>query len=116
VAAFLKMDLFASHLCPRVMAMDNGACVGEIQDLCVAMGTLIMLAAICSPWQNGGAKASVKYLTRLMRKLVLKYGGDWAEHLHEALIVVRICFRTATRLSPFKSSTGDSRSSPQSAA
>jgi hypothetical protein len=34
--------------------------------------------------------ASVKYLTRLMRKLVLQYGGDWAEHLYEALIVVRI--------------------------
>jgi hypothetical protein len=102
VAAFLNMDLFASHLCPRVMVMDNDACVKEVQDLCVAMGTLIMLAAICSPWQNGGAKASVKYLTRLMRKLVLQYGGDWAEHLYEALIVVRICFRTATRLSPFE--------------
>jgi hypothetical protein len=102
VAAFLKMDLFASHLCPRVMVMDNDACVGEVQNLCVAMGTLIMLAAICSPWQNGGAEASVKYLTRLIRKLVLQYGGDWAEHLYEALIVVRICFRTATRLSPFE--------------
>jgi hypothetical protein len=101
-AAFLKMDMFASHLCPRVMVMDNDACVGEVQDLCVAMGTLIMLAAMCSPWQNGGAEASVKYLTRLMRKLVLQYGGDWAEHLYEALIVVRICFRTAKRLSPFE--------------
>jgi hypothetical protein len=30
VAAFLKMDLFASHLCPRVMVMDNDACVGEV--------------------------------------------------------------------------------------
>jgi hypothetical protein len=68
----------------------------------VAMGTPIMLAAICSPWQNGGAEVSVKYLTRLMRKLVLQYGGDWAKHLYEALIVVRICFRTATRLSPFE--------------
>jgi hypothetical protein len=102
VAAFLKMDLFASHLCPRVMVMDNDACVGEVQDLCVAMGTLIMLAAICLPWQNGDAEASIKYLTRLMRKLVLQYGGDWAEHLYEELIVVQICFRTAMRLSPFK--------------
>jgi hypothetical protein len=102
VAAFLKMDLFASHLCPRVLVMDNDACVGEVQDLCVAIGTLIMLAAICSPWQNGGAEASVKYLARLMLKLVLQYGGDWAEHLHEALIVVQICFETATRLSPFE--------------
>jgi hypothetical protein len=49
VAAFLKMDLFASHLCLRVMVMDNDACVGEVQNLCVAMATLIMLAAICSP-------------------------------------------------------------------
>jgi hypothetical protein len=100
VAAFLKMDLFASHLRPRVMVMDNDACVGEAQDLCV--GTLIMLVAICSPWQNGGAEALVKYLTRLMRKLVLQNGGDWAEHLYEALIVMRICFQTATRLFPFE--------------
>jgi hypothetical protein len=31
------------------MVMDNDAGVREIQDLCVSMGTLIMLAAICSP-------------------------------------------------------------------
>jgi hypothetical protein len=41
-------------------------------------------------------------LTRLMRKLVLQYDGDWAEHLYKTLIVVRICFRTATRLFPFE--------------
>jgi hypothetical protein len=38
----------------------------------------------------------------LIRKPVLKYGNKWAEHFYEALMVIRVCFRTATRLLPFE--------------
>jgi hypothetical protein len=88
VASFLKLDLFATHLCPATIVMDIDAAVGEVKELCDAMGTQLLLTAALSPWQNGGSKAAVKYLTKFIRKLVLEYGNKWAEHFYEALMVI----------------------------
>ncbi|GAQ91265.1 hypothetical protein KFL_007540035 [Klebsormidium nitens] len=102
VAAFLKMDLFAAHACPAVIVMDNDACVGEVKELCDQMGSLVQLIIAYCPRMNGGAEASVKLVTKNIRKLILQHGLEWATHIFEALLVVRICYRTATRLSPFE--------------
>ena len=102
VAEFLKMDLFAAHACPAVIIMDNDAHVGEVKDLCRNMGTLVQVIVPFSPWMNGGAESSVKIFTKNVRKLVIQYGADWVAHFYEALLVIRVCYRTATRMSPFE--------------
>ena len=102
VAEFLKMDLFAAHACPAVIIMDNDAHVGEVKELCQSMGTRVQVIVPLSPWMNGGAESSVKIFTKNTRKLAVQYGPDWVSHIHEALLVIRVCYRTATRMSPFE--------------
>ena len=102
VAEFLKLDLFAAHACPAVIIMDNDAHVGEVKELCQEMGTRAQVIVPHSPWMNGGAESSVKIFTKNIRKLVIQYGPGWVAHFHEALLVIRVCYRTATRMSPFE--------------
>ncbi|GAQ93000.1 protein with retrovirus polyprotein and Retrovirus zinc finger-like domains [Klebsormidium nitens] len=102
VAEFLKMDLFAAHACPALISMDNDAHVGEVKNLCQRIGTQVQVIVPYSPWMNGGAESSVKIFTKNVRKLVIQYGPDWVSHIYEALLVIRVCYRTATRMSPFE--------------
>ncbi|GAQ92084.1 putative retrotransposon protein [Klebsormidium nitens] len=102
VAAWAKMDLFAGHACPATAVMDNDLYKDEVKELFDAMGTQVTPITPFAPWQNGAAESSVKILTKNIRKLALDHGQKWAENFFLALLIIRICFRTATRALPFE--------------